>query len=163
MYYIVNDIAKRTGLSPYTIRFYAKEGLFPGINRNENGVRLFGSRELHWIYLIEHLKRTGMTIKEIKIYIDWVTEGNKTISNRLDFFKEKRLEVEKQITELNKTLDFITYKEWEYTKAYEAGTTSVIEDLSDDMISDDLRKIRDVINFEREYLENNLSMEVHAK
>lgn len=154
MHYTVNDISKKTGLTPYTIRFYAKEGLFPNINRNDNGVRLFGSRELHWIYLIEHLKRTGITIKEIKQYIDWVTEGNKTISNRLDFFKVKRLEVEQQIKELNKTLDFIVYKEWEYTKAYEAGTTDVIEDISDDMITDELRKIRDIINIEREYLED---------
>ena len=95
-----------------------------------------------------------MTIKEIKQYIDWVKEVNKTISNRLDFFKVKRLEVEQQIKELNKTLDFIVYKEWEYTKAYEAGTTDVIEDISDDMITDELRKIRDIINIEREYLED---------
>lgn len=153
MNYTVHDITKKTGLTPYTIRFYAKEGLFPNIPRNENGVRLFGSQELHWIYLIEHLKRTGMSIKEIKQYIDWVSQGNTTIKNRLDFFKQKRKDVEQQVLQLNKTLDFIIYKEWEYTKAFEAGTTSVIEDISDDMLNDDLRTIRDMINTEREYLD----------
>ena len=41
MLYTVNMISKITGLTPYTIRYYAKEGLLPFVERSSNGTRLF--------------------------------------------------------------------------------------------------------------------------
>ena len=37
----VNDAARLTGLSPYTIRYYLREGLIPTVERDRNGTRLF--------------------------------------------------------------------------------------------------------------------------
>lgn len=151
MPYTVHEVSKKTGISTYTIRYYAKEGLFPNLGRNENGVRLFKVDDLHWLYLIEHFKRAGMTIKEIKQFIEWHTKGNESIKERKEFFTQKRLQVEEKIELLKKTLDFVTYKEWEYTKAHEAGTTDVINSMDEDQMPEELKAIRDVVNREREY------------
>lgn len=151
--FTVNEVSKLTGLTPYTIRFYAKEGLIPNIKRNEHGVRFFSNKELHWFYLIEHFKKADMTIKEIKQFIDWCIEGETTIASRADFFKEKRQQVESKVLALQKTLDFIKYKEWEYGKAKEAGTTDIIASIPEDMMTEELKKIRDIIEVEREYRE----------
>ena len=37
----VKDVAEKTGLTPHTIRYYAKEGLLPTVKRDKNGVRVF--------------------------------------------------------------------------------------------------------------------------
>lgn len=77
--------------------------------------------------------------------------GNESIRERKEFFTQKRHQVEEKIELLKKTLDFVTYKEWEYTKAYEAGTTNVINSMDEDQMPEELKAIRDVVNKEREY------------
>lgn len=80
--YTIKKVAEKTGLSVHTIRFYAREGLLPTIQR-KNGVRVFRDEDLESIYIIECLKNCGMTIKEIKNFTDWTMTGDSTIDKRL--------------------------------------------------------------------------------
>jgi len=41
MYYTIGEIAKKVNISPHTLRFYAKEGLLPFVERSESGIRMF--------------------------------------------------------------------------------------------------------------------------
>jgi DNA-binding transcriptional MerR regulator len=50
MFYTVKDVAKRTKLSVHTIRYYAKEGLIPNIQRSESGIRMFKESDLEWFF-----------------------------------------------------------------------------------------------------------------
>lgn len=65
MLYTVKEVSQKTGLSPYTIRYYLREGLFPSIERDSNGTRLFSKTNIESLYIIECMKRYGMTIREI--------------------------------------------------------------------------------------------------
>jgi DNA-binding transcriptional MerR regulator len=38
----IGQLAKRTGMSVRTLRFYADEGVLPEVRRTESGYRLFG-------------------------------------------------------------------------------------------------------------------------
>ena len=40
-YYTIKDVAKRTGISAYTLRYYDKEGLLPFVRRSDSGIRIF--------------------------------------------------------------------------------------------------------------------------
>ena len=123
--YTVKDISKITGLTPYTIRYYAKEGLLPTIKRNHHGVRQFKEADLEAIYIIECLKNCGMTIKEIKEFTDWTLAGDSTIDKRLQLFREKYEVMQERIRQMKETLDALKYKVWFYEKAKEAGTIEV--------------------------------------
>lgn len=142
MTYTVNDVAKLTGLTPYTIRYYAKEGLLPLVERDANGTRLFKEEDLETLNMIECLKSCGMSIKEIREFTQWTLEGDSTIDQRLDLFKEKQKVLEERLRELTETLDVIHYKQWYYTVAKEAGTVGIHDSMKQEDIPEDMRRIQ---------------------
>ena len=90
MLYTVSEMAKRLGVAPSTLRYYDKEGLLPFIERSDGGIRMFKDTDFEWLSIIECLKKTGMPIKEIKVFIDWCIEGDTTISKRKELIEKQR-------------------------------------------------------------------------
>lgn len=125
MTYTIGDIAQKIGLTPSTLRYYDKEGLLPFVDRTESGIRRFKDSDMEWLSIIECLKNTGMSIKEIKAFIDWCMEGDSSLSQRYELFLERKRETEKQIKMLQNSLDIINYKCWYYKTALDAGTEQI--------------------------------------
>ncbi|EHI97640.1 transcriptional regulator, MerR family [Clostridium sp. DL-VIII] len=143
MYYTISDISKKINISPYTLRFYAKEGLLPFVERSESGTRMFKDSDFEWLFMIDCLKKTGMSIKDIKTFIEWVMQGDETIDQRLNMFQEQRKTVESQISQLQETLNVLRYKCWYYETAKSAGTTSVPKEMQEKDIPADIRYVRE--------------------
>jgi DNA-binding transcriptional MerR regulator len=143
MYYTVSDISKKINISPYTLRFYGKEGLLPFVERSESGIRMFKDEDFEWLFLIDCLKKTGMPLKDIKTFIEWVMQGDETIEQRLDMFQKQQKNVEAQIAQLQETLDVIKYKRWYYETAKSAGTTDVPREMKEEDIPADIRYVRE--------------------
>lgn len=141
MVYTVSEIAKLMGVPPSTIRYYDKEGLLPFIERSEGGIRLFKESDYQCLQIIECLKQTGMSLKEIKQFIYMVIQGDDTIEGRMELFKKQREVVLKQLEELNKTLETIDFKCWYYETAQKAGTTSVFDDMTYDDVPEKFREL----------------------
>lgn len=144
MYLTINEVAKKTGLTPYTLRYYAREGLFDFVERSSNsiGTRLFKESDLEFIYIIKCLKHAGLSIKDIKSFVDWTIEGDTTIEERLLMFQERQKELEKQIAELQEVLDVVKYKTWYYETAKNAGSCSIHTTLEENKIPKNMRKIK---------------------
>ena len=75
--------------------------------------------------IIECLKHTGMSIKDIKAFSNWVKDGDYSLEQRYEMFLERKKVVEAQIQELQKSLDLINHKCWYYKTALEAGTENI--------------------------------------
>lgn len=90
-------MAKKMGVAPSTLRYYDKEGLLPFVERSGGGIRMFKDEDIEWLSIIECLKKTGMSIKEIKQFIDWCIEGDSTINKRLELIDRRRERVHEQI------------------------------------------------------------------
>lgn len=131
MSYTIGQIAKRMNITSSTLRYYDKEGLLPSIDRTEGGIRRFKEEDFEWLSIIECLKNTGMSIKDIKIFIDWCMDGDSTLQQRYDMFLERKRETEKQIKILQDSLDKINYKCWYYKTALDAGTTKIHDNASE--------------------------------
>lgn len=125
MSYGIKDVAEKLNLSVSTIRYYDKEGLLPFIERKESGYRVFNEGDVQLLKIIECMKKTGMQLKDIKRFIDYVKEGDSSLQKRYELFEERRKAVTEQIAELQKSLDLIEYKCWYYKTAVEAGTEKV--------------------------------------
>ena len=132
MQYTVKQLSELTGVSPYTIRFYAREGLLPGFTRNEAGVRFFSERDAVLLDLIECLKSCDMTIAEIKQYIDWTVEGDCSIPSRLELLTKQEEVLRTKLDKLKESLDVISYKKWQYTVGNEAGTMSILASMTEE-------------------------------
>lgn len=143
MFYTIGDAAKILRVAPSTIRYYDKEGLLPFVERSGSGIRMFQEKDLEWLLIIDCLKKTGLSIKDIKRYIDLAQAGDDTINERLELFLKQRETVRKQIKQLQNTLDILDYKCWFYQTAKEAGSVQVPHNMDPSDIPEDLRAARE--------------------
>lgn len=61
----IGVIAKRSGLSVETIRFYEQQGLITPTTRSPSGYRLYTSDILHKLAFIQRSKNLGFSLQEI--------------------------------------------------------------------------------------------------
>lgn len=145
MVYTVGETAKMIGVAPSTLRYYDKEGLLPFVERSTGGIRVFKEEDFDWLKIIECLKNTGMSIKEIRQFIDWCIEGDKTIEKRLELIDRQRERVLMDIAKAQETLETLDYKHWYYETAKKAGTCDVHKTMKEEDIPQRFRKQRKVI------------------
>ena len=125
MPYTIKQAAELTNLTPVTLRYYDKQGLLPFMERRESGYRMFSDGDIAMLRVIECLKKSGMSIKDIRQFSEWVLMGDDSLQERYKMFLERKKAVEAQLADLQKTLDFINHKCWYYETAIEAGTEKI--------------------------------------
>lgn len=139
MAYTIGEVSEKMDIASSTLRYYDKEGLLPFVDRTESGIRMFKESDFEWLKLIDCLKKTGMSIKDIKQFIDWYMEGDSTLKNRSDMFHERREAVLNQIESMQKMLDIINYKCWFYDKAVELGSSDKAKNMNTNDIPEEIK------------------------
>lgn len=125
MMYTIKQAAEKMDVTPVTLRYYDKQGLLPFMKRTESGYRMFSEEDMGMLQVIDCLKKTGMSIKEMQQFVQWVQMGDASLQQRYEMFLERRRSVEAQIAELQETLKFVDHKCWYYKTALEAGTEQI--------------------------------------
>ncbi|MFC6170809.1 MerR family transcriptional regulator [Loigolactobacillus jiayinensis] len=110
MTYTIKEVAAKTKLSIYTLRFYDKQGLLPFVARNSSGYRAFTDGDLNLLHTICCLKETGMKIKDIRQYIDYVMLGPASVVQRRELLENHRRAVVAQQAKIAESLAEIDYK-----------------------------------------------------
>nr|WP_321462311.1 MerR family transcriptional regulator [uncultured Cohaesibacter sp.] len=121
----IGNLAKLSGLSVHTIRYYEKIGLLPDAPRDAAGRRQYGMEISGWLSFLKHLKATGMGISQMVRYAQLRAEGPQTASARRQMLEEQHLEVIRQIEDLRETLPVLEkkiaiYKDMEKAHVMEA-------------------------------------------
>ena len=142
MAYSIGEAANIVGVARSTLRYYDREGMLPGMERSDGGIRIFSDREVDTLKVIECLKATGMPIKDIKNFLNWCQEGDASLEKRRNMFYERLVEVTKQMEELQKTMNNIKYKCWYYDTALAAGTEAQMKTMSAEHIPEELREFK---------------------
>lgn len=140
--YTIGQISEMFQLPISTLRYYDKEGLFPGMER-QSGIRKFSDTEVEALRVIECLKASGLEIREIKQFMEWCTEGSETYPQRKELFEMRRKAVEVEIEHMNHVLDLLKYKCWYYGKACEDGTEENVQSLLPDKLPPEIQKLYD--------------------
>lgn len=126
MSYTTAQAAQKMGISAHTLRFYDKEGLLPNVGRDEHGNRRFTESDLQWLSLLQCLKNTGMSLKDIKRFAECTTIGDDTIEERLSLFENQTQNVKQQIAELQRYLGLLEYKVAFYQQAKALGSVQAV-------------------------------------
>ncbi len=142
MVYTVGEMAKLLGVTASTLRYYDKEGLLPFVERSSGGIRMFRESDFEWLRVIGCMKKAGMSIKDIRQYIELALQGDDTIELRLSMFRRQREALEQQMEELRHTMEMVDYKCWYYETAKEAGTVDVPQEMDMSEVPERFRKIR---------------------
>ena len=142
MVYTVGEMAKLLEVPPSTLRYYDKEGLLPFVERSSGGIRMFQETDFEWLQIISCMKKAGMSIRDIRQYIELAMQGDDTIDLRLQMFQRQRDALKAQIAEMERTLETVEYKCWFYETAQAAGTADVPKNMPDDEVPERFRAIR---------------------
>jgi DNA-binding transcriptional MerR regulator len=106
----IGELARRTGRSVHAIRWYEAQGLVPGVQRDGGGRRLYHERHVGWLQLMERLRRTGMSIAEMRRYTALVQQGRTTLAERETMLREHRARVEATIADWTEALALLDDK-----------------------------------------------------
>ena len=142
MIYTVGEMAKLLGITASTLRYYDKEGLLPFVERSSSGIRMFQESDIEWLQVIGCMKKAGMSIKDIRKYIEMALKGDNTIDLRLSMFRHQQEALKRQMTELQHTMEMVDYKCWYYETAKKAGTVDVPQEMELAEVPERVRKIR---------------------
>lgn len=93
----IGEVALQMGISTATIRYYDEQGLLPFVQRDAGGRRVFGEDAIQLLETIQSLKITGMSIADMKTYVEWIIAGDATMPDRLAFLAQHRRKVLSQI------------------------------------------------------------------
>ncbi len=99
---LIGELAKKSGLSIDTIRFYEKKGLIDSelIKRRSNNYRDYSEVSLERLMLIQHAKRLGFTLIEIQEWIKDFESDQLTIDQKQSILGRKLEQIEERIEEL---------------------------------------------------------------
>lgn len=109
--YSIKQASKKTGLTEDAIRYYEKIGLLPYAKRKRNGHRIYDEEDIELMELIICLKKTGMSLNEMKNILQYPVKYKLSsapeLKRTLLEYKEK---VMNQIHDLQLIVEFIDSK-----------------------------------------------------
>lgn len=138
--YTIGQISELFRLPISTLRYYDKEGLFPDMKR-QHGIRMFSEKEVEALRVIECLKASGLEIRDIRQFMEWVREGSATYAQRKQLFESRKAVVEEEMRQLEKTLAMIRFKCWYYETALQDGNEDRIAAMLPDRLPPDIQRL----------------------
>ena len=111
MIYTMMQVCKEADLTYQTLKFYCNEALIPNVKRDKNNRRIFDERNLKWIKDLVCLKKCGMSIQEMKEYLDLCLQGQSTIPRRKELLAKKQDALRASIQELEDSVYYINWKQ----------------------------------------------------
>lgn len=111
----IGELARRSGLSAHTLRYYERIGLLPYAQRDASSQRDYDASILVWIEFLGRLKTTGMPIREMLRYASLREQGAQTEAQRLELLEQHRERVRAHCAERNACLLVLDAKIAGYT------------------------------------------------
>ncbi len=109
--YTMMQVCREVGITYQTLKFYCNEGLIPNVKRDKNNRRIFDEKDIKWINDLTCLKRCGMSIQEMKEYLDLCLQGASTIPLRKELLAKKQEALRLSIKELENSVSYIDWKQ----------------------------------------------------
>ena len=112
--YTMKQACQKVGMTYETLKYYCNEGLVPNVKRDKNNYRVFNEDDIEWIKNLTCLKKCGMTIQDMKIYIDLCLQGESSISERKIILDKQKEELIDKMNELKECIEYINWKQQFY-------------------------------------------------
>lgn len=118
----IGELARRSGLSAHTLRYYERIGLLPAADRDASGHRDYDVSILAWIDFLGRMKTTGMPIREMLRYAGMRARGEATVAARRALLEAHREVVRAHVAELQACLSVLDTKIAGYSGATQVET-----------------------------------------
>ena len=109
--YTMMQVCREANLTYQALKFYCNQGLVPHVKRDQNNRRIFDEHDVKWIKDLVCLKKCGMSIQEMKAYLDLCLQGESTIPQRKEMLAKKQEALRASIQELEDSVSYIDWKQ----------------------------------------------------
>ena len=106
----ISEVAKATGLTTHTLRYYERIGLLSPVSRDSAGRRRFAARDLEWIAFLQRLRTMGMPIGEMCQYAALRRDGDSTLQDRRILLQKHLDRVRQEMAALEESAQVIANK-----------------------------------------------------
>ncbi|MEV1026902.1 MerR family transcriptional regulator [Streptomyces sp. NPDC050264] len=107
----IQDVARRSGLSEPTLRYYEDIGLIGPVDRDESsGHRRFRERDLDELQALACLRAVGMSIEDMRTYQSNRTRGRSAAAEQRDLLLRHADRVEAEIAAQHARLAYLREK-----------------------------------------------------
>lgn len=96
----VAELARRAGVTPATVRYYARIGLLSPAREAENGYRRFSSDDLRRVMFVRKAQALGLTIGDVRLILDEAAHDTPPCHLVLTLVQERLDEVRERLREL---------------------------------------------------------------
>lgn len=106
----IHELARHTGLSVYTIRFYEKEGLLDSrqVVRGENNYRNYSDEAIKRLNFVKKFQGIGCSLAEIKEILYEKDQNAPSNQQVMEWIRHKIIEIKQKIDEYNQMLDTLS-------------------------------------------------------
>ena len=127
----IGELAKRTGATVETIRYYEKEELLPEPSRSEGNYRLYREEHIERLQFIMHCRTLDMTLDEVRVLLQYWDEPGKDCGNVDALLDEHIQAVEFRIEELMQLKQHLTVLRQKCVSSALAESCGILNALAD--------------------------------
>lgn len=109
--YTMMQVCRELDMTYQTLKYYCNEGLIPNVKRDSSNRRVFDEKDVKWIKDLTCLKKCGMSIQEMKEYLELCLQGESTIIPRKKMLEKKQEALRVSIKELEESVAYIDWKQ----------------------------------------------------
>lgn len=105
----IGQVAKRSGVSAKTIRYYESIGLIPEASRTESGYRTYSDKDVETLRFIHHSRNLGFSVKDVARLLDLWRNQKRASADVKALALAHIDEVDRKIAELKNIRDTLTH------------------------------------------------------
>jgi DNA-binding transcriptional MerR regulator len=106
----IAEVARRTGLTAYTLRYYERIGLIAAVPRAPGGQRRYASADMDLLDFLLRLRETGMSIQGMQAFVRLRNQGDASVGERREMLEEHLAEVQARVAALQQSMQALSLK-----------------------------------------------------
>lgn len=106
----IAEVAQRTGLTAFTLRYYERIGLIAAVSRAPGGQRRYASADLDWLAFLLRLRETGMPIQGMQAFAGLRSQGDASVGERREMLEQHLAEVQARVAALQQSMQALSLK-----------------------------------------------------
>lgn len=106
----IDEVAKRTGLTAYTLRYYERIGLIAAVTRAAGGQRRYSATDMAWLEFLLRLRTTNMPIGKMQAFAKLRDAGDSTVPDRRQMLEEHLTDVQARIEAMQQSAEALHAK-----------------------------------------------------
>ncbi|WP_080898389.1 MerR family transcriptional regulator [Variovorax paradoxus] len=106
----IAEVAERTGLTAYTLRYYKRIWLIAAVPRAPGGQRRYASADMDLLDFLLRLRETGMSIQGMQAFVRLRNRGDASVGERREMLEEHLAEVQARVAALQQSMQALSLK-----------------------------------------------------